>query len=596
MRMLFIYPDVRTNQFAHIQHGVASISAVLKAAGHQTDLVWFREEISEDEFVEMVREKKPDVAGFSSSTQQWPFTKRYARALKNSEPSLPLVIGGVHASLASEDVMAENIFDILCRGEGELAMRDLMDALEHGKDFREIQNLWVRHNDQVIQNPLRDWIDPLDDMPFPDRTIWDNDLILYENDHEAALMASRGCPYACTYCSNSALRKLVPGSKRHLRIKSPEYLIEEIEDLCAQLEVRSLFFEDEIFTLKRRWVERFCDLYKQRFDMPFIIYVRQELVDREQLEMLKEAGCTAIKLGVETGNEKQRREVLNRKTTNQEIIEFFHTAHQVGLKTWIFNMVGIPGDTPEIIEQGMDLNRIVKANHVQVTVFYPYPGTPLYELCKREGYISERDSTSVFNDYSVLNLPTISPDQIHEYFIRFRKLAFEIAAEREALGYFDFTHHFTEARVETGNPDFVQLMPVRVNGVERMCLLEHPSSSVTYRVKLRPGSSLRFGMAFSPAVWDKPGGGTTFEVHIKAGRFRRQKIFQKFIDPKNRLEDREWHDHEVDLSRFGEREVEVKFITHTPPGENQYCVAVWSRPHLVVPEGSAGRDIHENIK
>ncbi len=580
MRMLFIYPDVRTNQFAHIQHGVASISAVLKAAGHETDLLWFRDEIGDDEFIERVRAKNPDVAGFSSSTQQWPFTLKYARALKRSGLALPVVVGGVHASLASEEVMAEGSFDILCRGEGEYPMLDLLDALEHDRDYRDIRNLWVRYKDEVTRNPLRDWVNPLDELPFPDRSIWDNDLILAENDREAALMASRGCPYACTYCSNSALKKLVPGSKKHVRIKSPEYMIEEIEDLCRLLDVGSLFFEDEIFTLKRRWVERFCELYKERFNIPFIIYVRQELVSRDELELLRDAGCTAIKLGVETGNEKQRREVLNRRTTNEQIIDFFRMAHEVGLKTWIFNMVGIPGDTPEIIEQGMELNRTVKANHVQVTVFYPYPGTPLYERCRIEGYLSERNSTSVFNDYSVLNLPTITPEQVHEYFIKFRKLAFEIAAEREAQGYFDFTHHFPEAQVTTENPEFVQLMPVRVNGVERMCLLEHPPSRVSYRLKLRPGSSIRFGMAFSPTVWDKPGGGATFEIRIKAGRFREKKIFEKFIDPKNRESDRKWYDEEVDLAKYRDKEIELTFITRTPPGRNQYCVAAWSRPHL----------------
>ncbi len=584
MRMLFIYPDVHTNQFAHIQHGVASISAVLKAAGHETDLLWFREELQDEEFIQEVLKRKPDIIGFSSGTHQWPFTLRYARALKDSEPSLPLVIGGVHASLASEDVMAEGIFDILCRGEGEYPVRDLLDALEQDKEFRQIQNLWIKDKDKVIRNTLRPWIHPLDELPLPDRTIWDNDLILSENDHEVALMASRGCPYACTYCSNSALRSLVPGSKRHVRIKSPEYMMEEIADLCRQLEVRSLFFEDEIFTLKRRWVERFCELYKERFEIPFIIYLRQEQVDRDELQILKDAGCIAIKLGVETGNEEHRRRVLNRKMSNQQIIDFVSMAHGVGLQTWVFNMVGIPGDTPEIIEQGMELNRILKANHVQVTVFYPYPGTPLYELCKREGYLTNRESSSVFNDYSVLNLPTISPEQIHEYFIRFRKLGFEIAAEREALGYFDFTHHFPDANITTENPDFVQLMPVRVNGVERMCLLEHPPSRASYRVKLRSRSSIHFGLAFSPTVWDNPGGGATFELWVKTGRRREQKIFEKFIDPKTRAGDRKWHDEEVDLSKYRNREIELTFVTRTPPGENQYCIAVWSRPHLIEKE------------
>ena len=583
MKMLFVYPDLQTHQFAHIQHGIASISAVLRAAGHQTDLLWIREKWTEEQFLQAVQDRSPDLVGFSSNALQWLFARDYARTLKAARPDLPLVIGGVHATLVPDQVWAERIFDVLCLGEGEYPMRDLLEALSRGRDYRRIPNLWVRDGEAVIQNPLRSWINPLDELPFPDRSIWENDLVLGENDHEAALMASRGCPYACTYCSNSALRRLEAGGP-HVRLKSPEYVIAEIADLTRRYDVRSLFFEDEIFTLKRAWVDRFCELYRAQFKIPFIIYVRQELVDRSILETLREAGCTEIKLGVETGNERLRREVLGRKTTNEQIIRFYRLAHELGLKTWIFNMVGIPGDTPETIAETMDLNREIRANHVQVTMFYPFPGTPLYELCRREGYLADHDSPSVFYEHSILQLPTITREELHQAFVRFRRLAFEIMAERAAQGYYDFCHHFPEARVETENPDYVQLMPVRVEGKERMSVLAHPPARVAYRVVLRPHSRLRFGLAFSPTVWDQPGGGTTFEIWVRRGRWRSRRVFEKMIDPKHRIEDRRWHDHEIPLGDGGGRPVEITLVTRTPPGENQYCVAVWSRPHLVEPE------------
>ncbi len=584
MKILFIYPDLRTNQFAHVQHGVASISAVLKAAGHMTELLWLRDEIPDEQFVQQVRESAPDLVGFSSTTLQWPFTLRYATALKAALDQLPLIIGGVHATLDSERVWSEGLFDYLCIGEGEYPMRDLLDALEQGRDSLHIENLWLRNREQVIKNTLRPWVSPLDDLPLPDREIWDNDMILAENDHEAALMASRGCPYSCTYCSNSVLKAL-PAGGRHVRMKSPEYVIEEVADLASNLDVRSLFFEDEVFTLKRSWVDSFCGLYKQRFDMPFTVNVRQELVDRSMLEVLKDAGCSTIKLGVETGNEKLRHEMLGRKTTNQQIIEFFKTADDVGLKTCIFNMVGIPGDTVETIEETIQLNREIKANHVQVTMFYPFPGTKLYETCKREGYLAKHDSPSVFHEFSVLNLPTISPEDLHQSFVKFRRLGLEIIAQRAASGYYDFCANLGSAVVETENPDYVQLIPVRVNGVERMSILAHPPSKISYKVKVRPGTRLHFGIAFSPTVWDKSGGPATFEVRAKAGRWRSKKIFEKQIDPKSRAEDRVWHDYEIDLRDFAGKTVELTFITRTEPGRNEYCVAVWSKPHLVERSG-----------
>jgi radical SAM superfamily enzyme YgiQ (UPF0313 family) len=579
---------VSTNQFAHIQHGIAGIAAVLRKAGHETALIWIREEIEPEQLIMRVSEIAPGIIGFSSTTLQWPFTRKYAKVLKGALPEIPLIIGGVHATLDSERVWSEGIFDFLCVGEGEYAMRDLLDALSQGRNYRAVQNLWVRDRGETIKNPLRAWIEPLDDLPFPDRSIWDNDLILGENDHEAALMASRGCPYSCTYCSNSVLRGL-PAAGRHVRIKSPEYVIEEIADLTTKYDVRSLFFEDEIFTLKKSWVDKFCELYKARFKMPFIVYVRQELVDREMLQKLKDAGCSAIKLGVETGNEKLRLEVLGRKTSNAEIIKFFRTAHEVGLKTWIFNMVGIPGETLDTIEETMELNYIIKANHVQVTMFYPFPGTKLYELCRENGYLGAQESPSVFYEYSVLNLPTIGVDELHQAFLRFRKLSLEIMSERAALGDFDLCHRFPEAKVKTEHPAYVQLMPVRVNGVERMSVLAHPPARITYRIPLRPASVLRFGIAFSPTVWNKPGRGTTFEIRLKSGIFRDKKIFEKYIDPKNIPEDRRWHDHELNLSEWGGKTVELILITKTEAGQNEYCVAAWSKPHIIASLQDHGR-------
>ena len=160
MKMLFVYPDWQTHQFAHIQHGIASISAVLRATGHQADLIWIREKWTEEQFLRAVEDRSPDLVGFSTTALQWPYARNYSRALKAARPDLPLVIGGVHATLVPDQVWAEGTFDALCIGEGEYPMRDLLEALSRGRDYRQIPNWWVRDGEDTVKNPLRPWIRP----------------------------------------------------------------------------------------------------------------------------------------------------------------------------------------------------------------------------------------------------------------------------------------------------------------------------------------------------------------------------------------------------------------------------------------------------
>jgi hypothetical protein len=124
-------------------------------------------------------------------------------------------------------------------------------------------------------------------------------------------------------------------------------------------------------------------------------------------------------------------------------------------------------------------------------------------------------------------------------------------------------------------------MRVRILGEDRICLLLHAPSSAGYTVEIKPGSRLRFGMAFSPDVWDKPGGGCLYRVRVNAPWRKEKVVFEREFDPKHRREERRWVDAEADLSEFGGKTVTLTLETATPNGNNDYCVAFWSRPHLV---------------
>lgn len=581
MRILFIYTDISTNQHLHIQHGVSSISSVLKQGGHSTSLLYLNQEISQEELTRQVEELKPDLIGFSTGTHQWRFAREYSRWIKENF-NLPIICGGIHPTLAPEEVISEPGIDMVCRGEGEPALLELANRMEEGKDISRIQNLWVKIlGEEIIKNPLRELIPNLDTLPFPDRDIYDHDRLLRGNAYEHMLMASRGCPFKCSYCCSPAVNRLYSRKGNPVRMRSPQNVIEELTMLQNRFRVESFFFEDEIFTLNHHWLKEFCQLYQNKFTIPFKVYVRVETVNRDTLKLLKDTGCSTILIGVESGNEDIRRKVMNRKMKNEDIIRVFRMADEIGLKTWNFNQIGVPGDTKETIQETIDLNLKISPDHIQISIFFPYPGTELHKLCEKNGYLTGEELTSYFHDMSVLNLPTITREEIQKCFNNFRQLAFQIQARKVKLGYYDFISNFELVRVSSEDSAYVKLNLTRILGDERLCILAHPPTRLQNKLRLKSNSVLRFGIALSPLVWlPEKGGGTLFTITV--GNLLKEKpIFSKFIDPKNNLEDQKWHDFEIDLSNFGGKKVKLNFITSTEEGKNDYCWAIWSRPHLV---------------
>ncbi len=581
MKVLFIYTDILTNAYSHFQHGIGYISSLLKQAGHSTSLLYLTSEIRKEELIRRIEELKPGLIGFSTGTHQWRFAREYSHWIKEYF-DLPIICGGIHPTLAPAEVISEPGIDMLCRGEGEYALLELVNRMEAGENISRIQNLWIKGpGEEIVRNPLRPLITDLDSLPFPDRNIYDYNTLLKENAYEHMVMASRGCPYRCSYCCSPAFNQLYSVKGSPVRMRSPQNVIEELTMIQDRYRVDSLFFADEVFTLNHHWLREFCQLYQSKFAIPFKADVRLETANKEILKLLKETGCSTVLIGVESGNEEIRRKIMNRDMKNEDIIRVFQMADEIGLKTWSSNLLGVPGETRETIQETMDLNLKLSPDHIQISVFFPYPGTELYRHCEKEGYLTGEDLTSYFEDISVINLPTITREEIKRYFNEFRQIAFQIQARKTKLGYYDFISNFKLAKVNSENSTYVKLSQTRIIGDERLCIFAHPPTRLQYKVELKPDSVLRFGGALSPLVWSPgKGEGTLFTVTV-SNLLKDKTIFSKYIDPKNTPEDRKWHDFELDLSGLGEKKVKLNFITSTEEGKNDYCWAVWARPHLV---------------
>jgi len=438
MKIALVYSDVSGVErygARKFYHGIGYVSAVLKAAGHETSLIYILHELSDEEFLAEVEARSPDLVGFSSTTHQHPFVERYAAALKRRHPDLFVLSGGTHPTLMPEGVIACENIDAACVGEGEYTTLELVDRLERGKDYADVRNLWVRRKGEVIRNPLRPLISNLDELPFADREIFDYDDMLAHNDAWVDMMTGRGCPYNCSYCCNPGLKKRFRGLGQYVRFRSVPHVMAEIRALRERYPIKVINFQDDTFTLDRKWTLEFCRAYGEQHGYPFWINTRVERIvdDEEVVAALAEAGCQGIRVGIESGNEWLRTTILKRRMTNDQIVRAFKLVKRYGLQVYSCNMLGLPGETAEMIQETIELNRRLEPDEFQFSVFYPYPMTELYDQTVGKGMLREGESlTSYYARSSILNLPDLTPEELEKGCDGFVALKWELALKRRS--------------------------------------------------------------------------------------------------------------------------------------------------------------------
>jgi len=395
MKILFIYPNAGSQ--LGFNYGIAHMSAVLKQAGHEVDLWQLCEDIaplpSREEFINRLRELAPDVVGFSVVTNQWPYAKRLAR-WAHEVTSAPLVCGGIHALAAPEQILRAGVFDYIILGEAEEAFLELIEKMARGKDVTQVRNLGLYQNGKIVMNPVRSFPD-LRKLPFKDYEIFDFQKIIDAKNGWVGLMGSRGCPFSCSYCFNhqmvSQYQKDLKCSFKELnyiRRFDVDQLIDEIRYLLGTYQnINTFIFDDDLFTFNREYVKAFCRAYKKACSLPFVVNAHVGFFDKERARYLAEANCKIVKFGVESGSERIRRQVLQRHMKNENIIKAIRTAHEFGLHTSVFLMIGLPDETHEDVMATLRLMAKAKPGRYRWSFFFPFPGTKAHELAAKAGNI-----------------------------------------------------------------------------------------------------------------------------------------------------------------------------------------------------------------
>lgn len=437
MNVLFVYSlyniasskkPIRTPEA--MQFGISYISSFLKKHGHNTKLIvlsrisgWKNKKIIED----YIKKFQPKLIGFTAVSSEYDFIFSLAEYIKSVFPDIYLIIGGTHVSLNPGDAL--KVFDALCIGEGEMATLELVSELEKGKTPSNIANLWIKNETSIEKNATRPFLQNLDMLPFPDREMWE-DWISKDPKAIYSVLLGRGCIFECTYCCNHSLKKIAPGT--YTRFRSPDNIIEEIKEIINKCpNEKEIYLEVENICLNIAWTLELCskleDLNRtltKPLSFGANIRITPNLDLKRIFAALKKSSFRFINIGLESGSERVRHDILRRYYSNEDIINAVKLAREYGLQVSFLNLIGIPGETPSDFKKTIEVNRICMPDWMGMSIFYPYPGTDLYSTCKNRGLLKKSLPTEMERKIAVLDPPEFRKNQIQHYYIWFEYLVY----------------------------------------------------------------------------------------------------------------------------------------------------------------------------
>ena len=299
-----------------------------------------------------------------------------------------IIVGSYHATLWPDDVISWKGVNMICLGEGENPIKQLIENLNKKKSIDKIGSLWFKNEKgKVIKNPIQPFVTNLDSLPLPKFEIFNFENLIASQIKAAIIVLTRGCPYRCTYCWNNFARNLYPNKAQYVRFRSPDNCIKYIKKVeRVYPELMSFRFQDDLWPFYNDWFENFSKLYKKEIDKPFECHLRANILNEKIIKRLKEIMCFGIYFGVESGNDYIRNEIMKRAMTKEVLITAFKTCKKYKIKTHAYNIVGLPYENMSRVLDTIKLNAQLEPSDMFFPIFFPYAGSELYDIAVKSGY------------------------------------------------------------------------------------------------------------------------------------------------------------------------------------------------------------------
>lgn len=380
------------------QIGVEYLMSLISKKGHEVDLVFdpaldtnyhvefpFSRKLAYKKLRKKVDSFKPDLVALHCNSATYPPMREFIeKVLKGRD--LKIIVGGPHASTCPEFILKDNEeVDFVCIGEGEKPFLKLTKRLSQGGSIDNIKGLVYRKDGKIRNNGPSSLVQNLDKLPFPRKKEFAREGLVKGR---LRIITGRGCPFSCSYCLNTYYKEIYDG---YVRKRSPENVMKEIKHFIKRYDINSIDFVDETFTYNKKWVFDFLESYSREIDLPFSCFVRPETVDKEIAEKLAESGCELVCMGVESGNGRIRKEIMNREMDKELIIKSANALKKAGITLKCSAVFGSPAEGKKELWETLKLLDKINPDIVGTYTLYPFLKTPITNYLKKEGFMSEED-------------------------------------------------------------------------------------------------------------------------------------------------------------------------------------------------------------
>jgi len=404
--------------------GLAYIASVLERIGHKVCIIdAYALGLNVQKTAALVKSCTPDLVGITSTTPTYADARELAYKIKQLV-DVPVVIGGPHATAMPLKTLQDGVFDIAVIGEGEITMKELVDCLEHDNPLNQIAGIAFRNADKIYITSKRPLIKDLDSLPFPAWHLlppldyYRPSPASYKRMPVATMITSRGCPYGCIFCDKSVFGSVY-------RARSPINVVDEIEKLKLKYRVREIKFWDDCLNLLPKRLLRICrEIRNRKLDIIWSCCCRADLISKDLVKSMADAGCWLINFGIETGVQRLLDDI-GKGMKLEDIRQAVKLVKEQGISVRGFFMLGLPGERPEDIEKTIYFAKTLDLDIAVFHVVIPFPGTELFRRAVESGEINPE--TTDFTSYSMFSddgWPCISRTLNIETLKKYRLMAY----------------------------------------------------------------------------------------------------------------------------------------------------------------------------